>query len=200
MGYNSRHMDAKTIKRYRSNLIQSPENLPPRKKKMAEGTLDMEQPLTEMQRQFVTYVVDHQMTQTAAARAAGSSEPGAAGVMWSQHPRVQRAIELRRAEYAAASQITKKKVIDGFLEAIEMAKTKADPLTMIAGWREVGKMCGLYEATKTKVELSVGGQVLIQRMNSMSDEELLQLANEDLNVIDMEPVDDKQSNSEGTSG
>lgn len=47
-----------------------------------------------------------------------------------------------------------------------MAKIKADPLTMIAGWREVGKMCGFYEPTKAKIEVSVQGQVLIQRLNA----------------------------------
>ena len=67
-----------------------------------------------------------------------------------------------------------------------MAKIKADPLTMIAGWREVGKMCGFYEPTKTKIEVSVQGQVLIQRLNAMSDEELLKLAEGDPNVLEGE--------------
>jgi len=72
------------------------------------------------------------------------------------------------------------------LESIEMAKIKADPLTMIAGWREVGKMCGFYEPTKAKIEVSVQGQVLIQRLNAMSDEELLKLAEGDPNVLEGE--------------
>ena len=45
-----------------------------------------------------------------------------------KHPKIERAIAERRAEYAAASQVTKRRVIDGF-ESIEMAKIKADPLT-----------------------------------------------------------------------
>ena len=170
----------------RSNVSQAPENLPNRREQAKNGVLNPDAPLTEMQRQFVTYFVDQQMTQTAAARAAGFSNPGTAANQMMQHPKIERAIAERRAEYAAASQVTKKRVIDGFLESIEMAKIKADPLTMIAGWREVGKMCGFYEPTKAKIEVSVQGQVLIQRLNAMSDEELLKLAEGDPNVLEGE--------------
>ena len=179
-------MATKTPKKSRSNVSQAPENLPSRSESAKNGNLNPKAPLTEMQRQFVMYLVDHQMTQTAAARAAGAAVPGTAAYEWMRHPKVERAIAVRRAEYAAASQVTKNRVIDGFLESIEMAKIKADPLTMIAGWREVGKMCGFYEATKAKIEVSVQGQVLIQRLNAMSDEELLKLAEGDPNVLEGE--------------
>lgn len=173
-------------KKSRSNVSQAPENLPSRTESAKNGVLNPDAPLTEMQRQFVAYFVDHQMTQTAAARAAGFSNPGTAANQMMQHPKIGRAIAERRAEYAAASQVTKKKVIDGFLESIELAKIKADPLTMIAGWREVGKMCGFYEPSKAKIEVSVNGQVLIQRLNTLSDEELLKIAGGDPDVFDAE--------------
>lgn len=179
-------MATKTPKKSRSNVSQAPENLPSRRESAKNGILNPDAPLTEMQRQFVVYLVDHGMTQTAAARAAGASNPGTQAHEWMRHPKIERAIAERRAEYAAASQVTKKRVIDGFLESIEMAKIKADPLTMIAGWREVGKMCGFYEPTKAKIEVSVQGQVLIQRLNAMSDEELLKLAEGDPNVLEGE--------------
>ena len=176
-------MATKVIKKSRSNVSQAPENLPSRRERAKNGDLNPDAPLTEMQRQFVVYLVDHGMTQTAAARAAGFNQPGTAANTLMQHPKIERAIAERRAEYAAASQVTKKRVIDGFLESIEMAKIKADPLTMIAGWREVGKMCGFYEPTKTKVEVSVNGRVVVDRLNSMSDEELLRVIS-DGSVID----------------
>ena len=170
----------------RSNVSQAPENLPDRRERAKNGVLNPDAPLTEMQRQFVVYHVDHGMTQTAAARAAGFAQPGTAANQMMQHPKIERAIAERRAEYAAASQVTKKKVIDGFLESIEMAKIKADPLTMIAGWREVGKMCGFYEPTKTKIEVSVQGKVLIERLNTLSDAELLQIAEGDPTILEGE--------------
>ena len=86
---------------------------------------------------------------------------------------------MRREEYAAASRVSKKRVVDGMLEAIEAAKLKADPAVMVAGWKEIGRLCGHYEPTKTQIEVSVNGQVMLQKMTAMSDEELLRLASED---------------------
>lgn len=149
---------------------------------------DPTQPLTERQRRFVTYFVHEQMTQTAAARAAGFAGAGPAAVELMKHPKIIAAIAEERATYAAASGVTKQKVIDGFLESIDMGRMKADPLAMIAGWREVGKMCGFYEPTKKQVEISVNGQVLVQRLNSMTDEELLALA--DGSILEGELVDE----------
>lgn len=154
-----------------------------------------EGPLTERQRLFVMHVVHDKMNFTAAARAAGIPSPNVQGPLLSKHPKVQAAIAREREEYAKASGVTKKAVIDGFIEAIDMARIKADPLAMISGWREVGKMCGFYEPTKTKVEISVSGQVLLQKMQAMTDEELLALAQEQGTPLEgeFEVVDDDES-------
>ena len=63
-------MATKTPKKSRSNVSQAPENLPSRSESAKNGVLNPDAPLTEMQWQFVVYLVDHGMTQTAAARAA----------------------------------------------------------------------------------------------------------------------------------
>ena len=114
-----------------------------------------------------------------------------------RNPKVIAAIAEERAEYARASGMTKQKVVEGFSEAIDLARIKADPIAMIAGWREIGKMCGFYEATKTEIKVSVQGQVLIQRLNSMSDEELLVLAEGDPSALEGEftVVDDQQQSA-----
>lgn len=143
-------------------------------------------PLTEMQRAFVNHLVHNKLNQTAAARQAGFNQPGTSAHALMRNPKVLAAIAVEREEYAKASGMTKKKVIDGFSEAIDMARIKGDPIAMIAGWREIGKMCGFYEAQKAEITVSVQGQVLIQRLNSMSDEELLQLAEGDPSVLEGE--------------
>lgn len=139
------------------------------------GKQNPDQPLTEQQRLFVNYLVHDRMTQTAAARLAGYNNPAVSAVQMMKNPKIMKALSIEREEYAKASGVTKKKVIDGFLEAIDMAKIKADPIAMVSGWREVGKMCGFYEPQKREVSISVNGQVMLQRVQSMSDEELLQL-------------------------
>ena len=47
-------------------------------------------------------------------------------------------------------------------------------------------MCGFYEPTKTKIEVSVQGKVLIERLNTLSDEELLQIAEGDPTILEGE--------------
>ena len=131
-------------------------------------------PLTAQQEAFVRYYVDDGMSLSGAARKAGFSN----GTMVMKGAAVRRAVELRREEYAAASRVSKKRVVDGMLEAIEAAKLKADPAVMVAGWKEIGRLCGHYEPTKTQI-VSVNGQVMLQKMTAMSDEELLRLASED---------------------
>ena len=151
-----------------------------------QGTQDPTQALTERQRMFVHHLVHDKLTQTAAARAAGFGGPGTAATTLMKNPKVIAAIAAERLEYAQASGMTRKKVIDGFAEAIDMARLLSDPTAMISGWREIGKMCGLYEAQKTEVKVSVNGQVMLHRLNSMSDEELLQLAETQPEVLDGE--------------
>lgn len=153
------------------------------------GSQDADQPLTEMQRAFVTYHVHHKLNQTAAARQAGFNQPGTSANALMKNPKVIKAIAVEREEYAKASGMTKQKVIDGFAEAIDLARIKADPIAMIAGWREVGKMCGFYEPQKTEVRVSVQGQVLLQQLNNMTDEQLLQMAEEDPSILEGEFLD-----------
>jgi len=144
------------------------------------GTQNPEMKLSEQQRLFVTQIVHHKMNNTAAARLAGYNQPATAAWELMRNPKVLKAIAIEREEYARASQMDRKRVVDGFLEAIDMARQKEDPAAMIAGWREVGKMCGLYEAQKAEVSVSVNGQVLLQNMENMSDEELLALADKSI--------------------
>lgn len=140
------------------------------------GTQDPNQPLNEMQRRFVNALVHEQMPKTAAARIAGYSQPATAAHTMMKNPKILKVIAEERAQYAKDSGMTRQKVIEGFVESINMARIKADPLTMITGFREIGRMCGFYEPTKTKVEVSVEGKVLLDRLSAMSDADLIKLA------------------------
>ena len=71
--------------------------------------------------------------------------------------------------------MTRQRVMEGLLEAVEMAKIQADPTAMIAGWREVGKMCGYYEPVKKQIDVNITGNVVMERLNRLSDADLLKL-------------------------
>jgi hypothetical protein len=79
---------------------------------------------------------------------------------------------------AKASGISRKRVLEGFLEAIELAKIQADPSAMIAGWREIGRMCGYYEPEKKEISLSVDASALYNRLRELPDEVLLRIVEE----------------------
>lgn len=140
--------------------------------------------LTEKQRLFVTHLVHDRLNATASARLAGFADPGCTARELLRTPKVVAAIAEERAEYARASGMTKQKVLEGFSEAIDLARLKGDAIAMIAGWREISKLCGFYEPQVHKVEVSVKGKVLLERLNTMSDAELLQLAETDPSVLE----------------
>ena len=77
--------------------------------------------------------------------------------------------------YEEACQMTRKRVMDMLLESYDMAKLMSEPATMVSAAREVGKMCGYYEPTKTQVNVTLNGQISVDRMNRLSDEELLKI-------------------------
>jgi hypothetical protein len=51
----------------------------------------------------------------------------------------------------------------------------ADPMGMIAGAREAGKMLGLYAPEEKKVDLTINQQRLRSQFEEMSDEELMRV-------------------------
>jgi len=145
------------------------------------ATVPVDQPLTEKQRSFVRNLASGDTQKNAYLRAGYNlkegSGPGSLSYMYRmlEQPNIQAALKVERDAYIAQSNMTKKKVMDGLLEGIEMAKLMSEPMTMISGWREVGKLCGFYEPTRHKVDISVNGTMVLEQMNSLSDEELLKL-------------------------
>ena len=82
--------------------------------------------------------------------------------------------------------ISRKRVLDGFLEAIEQAKMLAEPMTQIAGWRELAKMCGYYAPEVKTLNVNVTSQRLLTQLETLSDKDLLELIEQDAEVIEGE--------------
>ncbi len=139
----------------------------------AAAAVSPDKPLTEKQKLYAVARARGESVPNAMA-AAGYNEQVSYGYRMDKMPNVQRLIQQEQALYAEAAQIDRKKVIDMQLEAYEMAKTMAEPATMVAAAREIGKICGLYEPKK--VEVSVNGSIQheMHRLDSMSDAELLE--------------------------
>ncbi len=142
--------------------------------------------LTEMQAMFVRHWAAGESIFSASARA-GYGDNGSQCYKLSKDPVVRALYEREKKLFEESCQMTRKKVMDGLLEAAEMAKLQADPTAMVGAWREVGKMCGYYEPVKTKIDITVNGQVT-QKIERMDNETLMKIIRGEIStdVIDME--------------
>lgn len=143
--------------------------------------------LTERQKRFVLFVAEGKPVKTA-LRLAGytnehASHNGLATRMM-QNPRIQEAVRHLHKRYENAIVASRKQVLEGFLEAIEQAKMMSDPAVQIAGWREIGKMCGYYAPEVKEVNINVGAKRVIGQLEVMSDQELLEMIEKDREAIE----------------
>ena len=129
------------------------------------------------------------MSGPAAARHAGSKDQEGTAFLMLNKPHVVNRIHELRKVYEEQGRMTKKKVMDGFVEAIEIAKLKGEAQAMVSGWREIARMCGYYEPVKHKLEVDVSGKVIVQKLQGLSDAELLRLAEGDADVIDADFIE-----------
>lgn len=135
--------------------------------------VDPNKPLTEKMKRFVQAWAEGDTIPNACVRA-GYADDGV-GYRLARMPNVLALKAQHEAHYQEAVQMTRKKVMDGMLESIEMAKLMSEPASMIAGWREIGKICGYYAPVEHKIKVDVSGNVVHQRLNGMSDAELLEM-------------------------
>ena len=123
-----------------------------------------------------------------AARMAGYASPDIQGNAIMKSPKIQAAIRSLYKKYEKAADMDRKRVLDGFLEAIEMAKIQADAGTMVAGWREIGRMCGYYAPEVKKIEISVSAKRVIDQMETLSDEDLMKMVEESAQILEGEAI------------
>lgn len=135
--------------------------------------IDVDKPLTDKQKAFVhSWAKGNSISR--ATLDAGFADDGL-GYRLARQPNILALKAQLSAQYEEAGQMDRKQVMEGLKEAIEMAKLMAEPAAMIAGWREIGKMCGYYAPVETKLKIDVTGNVTMTRLTQMSDTELLEL-------------------------
>jgi phage terminase small subunit len=146
--------------------------------KLREKLITAERPrsiiLTPQQAAFVDSTMLGN-SQVDAARAAGYAQPHKDGARAEKTTAVQAALRAARSELSSATQITRADVIDGFMEAINIAKLAADPSAMIKGWSETAKVLGLYAPEVKKIEMSMNQKRLASKYEAMSDQELFDI-------------------------
>lgn len=71
-------------------------------------------------------------------------------------------------------------------EAYDMARTAAEPASMVSAAKEIGKMLGFYEPETIRVQLTANQSSLQAKFMVMSDEELLEMAQGKASVVEGE--------------
>ena len=127
-------------------------------------------------RKFCMYMAEGK-SGSDAARLAGYADPGKTAQLLMARPTVRRALNAMIERTMKVSEITRDDIIAGFQDAIAIARQQSESMGMIAGYREIGKMLGMYE-TKVKVEITGGAGELQRQLQGMSDAELLRLVHE----------------------
>jgi hypothetical protein len=117
------------------------------------------------------------------AKMEGATDTAAAALAGCATAVAFRNSEAVRVELAAArrwltdvTQIRRLDVIEGMLEAIEMARHIGDPSAMIKGWVEISKLLGYAVADVKVTNLTINQMQLRSKFESMPLEELLAIS------------------------
>ena len=155
-------------------------------------TQNPDRPLTEKQKLFVKEWAGGESILSASYRA-GYADSGTMGYRLAKDPAILKLYNLEKALYAESCQMTRKKVMEGFLEAADMARTLADPTALTGAWREIGKMAGFYEPVKRSIDINISGDVTMKRLESMNDADLLKLIKGEVEDVAFEMVSEMVS-------
>lgn len=84
-------------------------------------------------------------------------------------------VSLHEANAEQALGLSRTKVIAELRDAVSLAHAQGDAVAMIAGWREIGKMCGFYAPERKQVHLSLDSTRHASELETLSNAELLAL-------------------------
>ena len=132
--------------------------------------------LTAKQEKWVTEYLACGNASASAVKAGFSSRgAGVAGNRMLRNANVQKALKARQTADAARLSIQREDVLAGLLAAVDTARRQQNPMAMISGLREVGKMLGFYAVQTKRAELAVEGEGAMANLRRLSDDELTKI-------------------------
>lgn len=134
----------------------------------------------DTKRKYVEYKILG-MSNAQAAKKAGGHHHQLAIDPW-----VVRELELHEDELRKERSITKEKVTGIVMEAVDIARIKAEAGDMIRGAQELNKMYGHYEPDRKEVIMSGEVEVKHAHYAALSDAELLEMCGEERPAIEAE--------------
>lgn len=86
---------------------------------------------------------------------------------------IRSAVGTARRELEAKHLVDRDRVIAELLQAVDLAREKGDPGSMISAWREIAKICGYYAPEVRKVNVNIAAKRVIEKLETLPDAELL---------------------------
>lgn len=135
------------------------------------------------------------LTTIQASRRAGYADRNHGRKMETTNPKVREAIENLGKAAQIRFEIDRDKVVEGLMEAINVAREQSDARVMVQGWSEMARITGVEAPKKTEVTMT--GEITHNTaLNTVSDRELLKLVDKKREIgefIDAEftQVDDR---------
>lgn len=162
--------------------------------------IDPDKPLTDKAKLFVKFWAQGESITSASARA-GYGDGANYAYRLVHFPQAKALYLQEKALFEEANQMSRKKVMDGLLDGIEMAKLTSDAPAVITGWKTIGQMCGYFEPVKRVIDVNLTGNVTMKQLNGLSTEELVRLvaesATQELAQLTHTPGDDDAEDQAG---
>ncbi len=133
--------------------------------------------------QIVANALMEGYSESDAMRAAGYHPSAGNNVIRAEN--IQTMLAQARAEVTELTTIKRLDVLNLFMEAIDMARTMADPSQMINGADKIAKMMGYYAPETKRIEVSQGQTVMNHRLKTMTDQELMDVIAGKADIIDV---------------
>jgi phage terminase small subunit len=130
------------------------------------------------------YVAEGQPIQIAAKLAGYNPDSGGMIYGRAARPDFIEYVKVLQKQNERVSDMTRKRVMNGLLEAIEQAKLLSEPMTQVAGWREIAKMCGYYAPELKKIDINISTQRVMTQLETLSDADLLKMIETDADAIE----------------
>jgi len=140
---------------------------------------DLAQELSEQEQQFLYQLEVVGIPVIRAAEISGIKSP----YVLLKKSYIIAAREKYRSAVRGRTDFTRDDVIAGMKQAIDQASVLADPMSQIAGWREIAKLRGYDKAPSININLTGTIDQLRKQVQAMPTEKLLELAG-DNNILD----------------
>ena len=130
--------------------------------------------MTPRQNQFVLeYALSRNATSAAIKAGYSPRTARQTGSDLLSNPYIRSMVARHEAAAAECLDVTRERVLAELEKAIDVAREQRNPAAMIAGWREVARICGYYAPERQRLDVTVEGWRLRSQFEAMTDAELL---------------------------